>query len=577
MGLALENLTAQQLERLHALLAEEVFQEETLPRVLNGDGKIPGPLWWLVHCTETFDEHWQDKKLKSPYRAFPDLPYWPRLFQRLLKEPRLYLPKSRELMLSWATVGFGVWSCQVFPRTRVIVQSEKDEKGILLIKGKGVPGYARTLYERQSPRLQAQFPLTKPMEEMPEDQISWANGSVIQSVPAGARQIASQHPSLVIFDEAAHIDEYAEALSVVEPVAPKIVSLSSVAPGAFWDTCRKPQSVTSELHGIEEWRTARGYFVRIHYSADPAKTPAWAAEKKKTWISEAMWNQEMEIDADALAGQLVFPNFKREYTVCKPFPIPAEWTRYLAIDPHPRTPHAFLWMAVSPAQEHFYYREFWPSKIYAKHGDVPEDEELWTIPEYARVVHWVQGDLDWRPGKKEKSLREQGLEFIDTFGSGGFADLQGKRERIFRTIMDPYGRAVALDRTEGKEGEETFWDRYAELGIDCEPAKKDWQSSVDVVNERLRPRRIVDETGGGERSIIRIFDTLPELILELETNRYPKLTPTQTARQDPADTPLPKRKHLTDLLRYIEITDPVFIEKRRPAEEREYRYEGIAY
>jgi hypothetical protein len=39
---------------------------------LKGKGEIPGPLYWLQHHTETFDEKWKEKSLPSPYRKFPD-------------------------------------------------------------------------------------------------------------------------------------------------------------------------------------------------------------------------------------------------------------------------------------------------------------------------------------------------------------------------------------------------------------------------------------------------------------------------------------------------------------------------
>src|SRR5205085_5664114 len=44
---------------------------------------VHGALWWVWNCTETFDEHWTAKGLKSPYSPFPRLPYLPWLFYRL--------------------------------------------------------------------------------------------------------------------------------------------------------------------------------------------------------------------------------------------------------------------------------------------------------------------------------------------------------------------------------------------------------------------------------------------------------------------------------------------------------------
>lgn len=48
-----------------------------------------------------------------------------------------------------------------------------------------------------------------------------------------------------------------------------------------------------------------------------------------------------------LAG-LVYKEFDYSVHAIKPFEIPLDWPIYLAIDPHPRTPHAVLFMAVSP-------------------------------------------------------------------------------------------------------------------------------------------------------------------------------------------------------------------------------------
>lgn len=237
--LDLSRLTVQEKKRLHALLTESVFQEEVLPAILNGDGVRPAPLWWMQECTLTYDEKWREHGHDSPYRPFPRLPYFAWVFDLFLTQKRLLVKKSREMLLSWCAVGYAVWLCQTRPRTRVVIQTNKETKAVDLVKGAGVPGYGRTLYERQSERMKQEFPLTKEMEDQPSDAISWKNGSILQGVPSGADQIRMYHPSLVLYDEAAYIESFQASWAAAEPVAEQMIAISSVAPSWFWDVSRR--------------------------------------------------------------------------------------------------------------------------------------------------------------------------------------------------------------------------------------------------------------------------------------------------------------------------------------------------
>jgi len=226
------------LAREEAIIKAWGRLDRVVGKIEHGDGERPGPLVWAQDFTETFDEHWQRKGLPSPYRPFPNRPYWPWLFNLFLTERVLFLAKSRDMMASWAAIAYAVWSCMVQPRTRVIVQTQKESKGIELVKGAGAPGYARTLYERQPPALQWRFPLAKPMEDQPATAITWANESVLMALPKGADQIRLYHPTIMIFDEAAYLDEFEAAYGAALPVCRQIIAVSSVAPGWFWEKVR---------------------------------------------------------------------------------------------------------------------------------------------------------------------------------------------------------------------------------------------------------------------------------------------------------------------------------------------------
>jgi hypothetical protein len=316
--------------------------------------------------------------------------------------------------------------------------------------------------------------------------------------------------------------------------------------------------------GCRETLLSSGITVaRLHYSADPSKDLAWAEEQRarsEAQFHSGLWfKQEMEIDFAAALGAPLFPEFNRDYTVCKPFKIPSQWTRWHGIDPHPRVPHAMLWLAVSPSDDHVYYRDYWPSKIYGIRGDVPEDDHLFHIDDYAKTIRMLESSK------------------VDVFGANGFADNGGRDEKIFRRIMDPAGKAFPVSVMDGKPEPTSMWDRYRDEGIYCDEAKKDFEATREIVGKRLRGRKILDANGERMQSQIVVFSTCEELILELETNRFPRLSPAQMERKDPGGDPLPKRKHMTDLIRYIEAEDPYYVQPGSEHIERKPIYSGIAY
>jgi len=462
------------------------------------------------------------------------------------------------MLLSWTVMGYAVWLCQWHPETQVIVQSAREDKSVDLVTGGERPGYCRVLWERQPDFLKILHPLTKPIEEMARDVMAWKNGSEIRGVPAGGDQFRQYHPYLCILEEASFLPEAEASYGAALPVASQIICVSSAGPGWFMDICdgimELPQDADrSRTIHIEVPRgcTLKGdpqagiEVARIHYSADPEKDAAWVARTRPTYKSDDLWRQEQEINAHAFSGQLLFPEFQRQYTVIKPHPIPPEVTFYMGIDPHPRRPHAFLWMYVDKFGNHVYIRDFWPSKIYGMRGRLPEDDNLFHIDDYAKTIRFLEGP--------EPNLA----------APNGYTDNQGRAQKQRWRIMDTSGKAFYTNREMGVDSPETFWDTYAEHGISCDPAKKDWQAGRDCVGQRLQPRKYIGPDGEREQSQILIFNTCRELVLELEINHYPRLKPGQAETQDPNEKPLPVRKHMTDLLRYLEMEDPYWVDPNK--------------
>src|SRR4029077_5407131 len=126
--------------------------------------------------------------------------------------------------------------------------------------------------------------------------------------------------------------------------------------------------------GVQTWLNPHGIRIfRLHYSADPDKTPEWATKQRAAMTNAADYEQEYEINFSAKLGTLIY-QLHEEATLESSFPIPKDWTRYWALDPHPVVRHAGLWVAVDKWGDAWCYRELWPSKVYGLRGNVPEDD-----------------------------------------------------------------------------------------------------------------------------------------------------------------------------------------------------------
>jgi hypothetical protein len=188
---------------------------------------------WMTEHTKTRNEHWKEEGRPGPYEHLPRYDYLRDLFDTFELEHITWVEKSRDLMISWACVGYFTMNAMVVPSRGVIFQTQKQDKVIQLID------YARYLYRNQDPRLQAAFPLSKPLDQQPANRLDFANGSYILGIPGGADQMRSYHPWGYLNDESSFQPDagecYNEAISAVRG---KIVFNSSAGPGWYADARR---------------------------------------------------------------------------------------------------------------------------------------------------------------------------------------------------------------------------------------------------------------------------------------------------------------------------------------------------
>ena len=190
---------------------------------------IADPLEWLQRHTETRDSHWREARALSPYRPFPEKPYFRPLAEAFQAEPVLFVEKSRDMMMSWLFVGLFTHAAMTIEGIEVLFQSQKEEKAFELVK------YAKTLYERQKPEVRKAYPPARSLRQMADGELEFAHGSRIVGIPGGGDQIRSYHPWGLFMDEAAFMPEAGEAYDHAVPVCQKIVVISSAGPGWFAD------------------------------------------------------------------------------------------------------------------------------------------------------------------------------------------------------------------------------------------------------------------------------------------------------------------------------------------------------
>jgi hypothetical protein len=121
------------------------------------------------------------------------------------------------------------------PATRWLIIAQDELRSLKALD------YCWTLWEQQEEQFKTLWPLDRPREKQSYNVIELANDSSAMALPgkdAGGK-IRSEHPTGILFDEAAYIEDFHSAMnSAISTHARKIVSLSSANPGGFRDITR---------------------------------------------------------------------------------------------------------------------------------------------------------------------------------------------------------------------------------------------------------------------------------------------------------------------------------------------------
>lgn len=287
--------------------------------------------------------------------------------------------------------------------------------------------------------------------------------------------------------------------------------------------------------GVLLRQTEKGIPVlRVHYSADSDHTPEWAASERAKYTSQSWWDLEMEILYDAKDGLLVYPEFDPAIHVIPDSQIPTRGCRFMSIDPHPRTPHAMLWVLIDQWSDWYVYRELWPS-VFCGRPEAPKDDvqdKTYTIREYVEAIAALERNrIEWRLPATD-----------DEYGI--YRRNDGGENLIYR-FMDQAGKGF-MASGDG-DAAESYTGRYSRFGIQCSDPIKSHKSGEDAIRDLLKVRNH-DMRGPWPR--LHIAQSCIELRMEFMKLRYPK-TNSWNDERDLKQDPVKARSHMLDNLRYL--------------------------
>lgn len=511
-----ERLNQAEIDREKARVEAEQAEAERV-RLENEEKErvkklMADPLTWLRTGTKTKDSHWREHGADSPYRPFPDWPYFQVVYDDFRKASPYCVEKSRDLMISWLMVGIFTHAAMTVEGIEVLFQSQKQEKADELIE------YAKILYEQSDEAIRKVYPLAKSVQSSSE--IAFANGSRIIAIPGGGDQIRSYHPWALLMDEAAFMPEGSEAFDNALSVCKKVVAISSAGPGWFADyvnDCEEP-AVSGPIKGLSARKTRKGTLVRrVHYSAHPERGPEWVAKARQGYTSQAIWDREQEIIHEAGGGERIFAE------------VFARWQDKILID----------------LADGFQASPYWKRISGFDHGKANPTAALVACIDQDGVIY-ITGEY-YMPGLSPKQHRPN-LEELEWFlASEAIADpsifhkSMAQSDGTFKAIADLYveegiRNMLPAPNTNELTGMERILNHWSDLDK-REPTLK-----------IVCPRGLREIT----KPIYGIHNFgCPNLLWELRRARREELSAGQLVHKNPSERIVDKDNHLRDCLKYI--------------------------
>jgi len=204
----LANLEPEELVRLHRLLRAEECTESALA--------------WMQKITKTRDDQDPDK----PFKPFPNRPYFDVMHRLWETEPVLFIEESRSMITSWFAAAETLHYVMTHQPSKGIFWAQDEDRAVTLRE------YAWVLYEQQEEWFKSRYPVVRPKSKQSYDKLELAGGGMLISLPGkDPDKIRSEHPTIVIMDEACFIENGGEAFDIaLASRVPWLRMISTAAP-----------------------------------------------------------------------------------------------------------------------------------------------------------------------------------------------------------------------------------------------------------------------------------------------------------------------------------------------------------
>lgn len=307
--------------------------------------------------------------------------------------------KARQLGLSWLALAYASHRLVFRPGYTAIALSKREEEAKELVRR------MTTILRKLPPwmireKKRAARNFSGPTWDATTTSVTIYHpdglASTFESFTSSPDSARSFTANLVIIDEWAFQmwarEIWAAAFPTINrPTGGQVIGISTAKIGTFFE-----EMWNLAAKGLNAFTP-----VFLPWWTDPRRDSVWYADTKAalphSYLQEYPATPE---EAFSVGEMTAFPEFDRDVHVCDPFPVPAHWRRWMAVDNGYDDPFDWLWFAVDEGGTVYVYREFTRS---------PGDEKL-LYTEQAQQVAGLSSYVVWEHGQEE--TRQEPRDFI---------------------------------------------------------------------------------------------------------------------------------------------------------------------